>query len=126
MKQFLLRVNLMLRALLEVGIVTGCGYWGYRTGTDALTATLLAIGAPATVFGFWGLVDFRRAGRFAEPLRFTQELAVSFLAAAAVYRAGQPHLGWALAGLSIIHHLLIYALGDRLLKQADQGSARYT
>lgn len=42
-------------------------------------------------------MDFHRAGRLAEPLRLLQELAVSGLAAVALYAVGQHLLGWALA-----------------------------
>ncbi len=42
--------------------------------------------------------------------------ALSGLAAAAVYAAGRPRFGAALAALSIVHHGLVYALGERLVK----------
>jgi hypothetical protein len=77
---------------------------------------LLAVGAPALGFGFWGAVDFRQAGRLAEPLRLLQELAISALAAAALYTAGQHLLGWALGLVSVVYHALVYLLGGRLLQ----------
>lgn len=77
---------------------------------------VLAVVAPVLVFGFWGLVDFRRAGRFAKPLRLVQELALSLLAAAALYFVGQPVPAWILVAVSVAHHALVYALGERLLK----------
>ena len=78
---------------------------------------VLAVGAPALGFGFWGAVDFYQAGRLAEPLRLLQELAISGLAAVPLYAAGQHLLGWALGLLSVIYHALVYAQGGRLLKQ---------
>jgi Protein of unknown function (DUF2568) len=110
-------VTLALRALMEAGIVGALGYWGYRTGTDTGMTILLAAGAPALGFGFWGAVDFHQAGRLAEPLRLLQELAISGLAAVALYAAGQHLLGWALGLLSVIYHALVYAQGGRLLKR---------
>ena len=77
---------------------------------------LLAVGAPALGFGFWGAVDFRRAGRLAEPLRLLQELAISALAAAALYTAGQHLLGWGLGLASVVYHALVYLQGGRLLR----------
>lgn len=117
MRKRLSRINLALRALMELGIVLGLGYWGYQTGGAGLARILLAVGVPLLVFAFWGLVDFRQAGRHAEMLRLLQELIVSGLAAAAVYRAGQPTLGLALAVLSVVHHAMVYALGEKLLKR---------
>jgi len=108
--------NLALRLLMELGVVLALGYWGYQTGESTGAKILLAIGAPALGFGFWGLVDFRQAGRLAEPLRLTQELLISGLAALGLYVAGQPALAWALALVSIVHHALVYLLGGKLLK----------
>jgi hypothetical protein len=72
--------------------------------------------APALVFGFWSLGDFRRAGSMAEPLRLTQELVVSAGAALAWYLTGTPILGSMLALLSLVHHALVYLSGETLLK----------
>jgi Protein of unknown function (DUF2568) len=107
---------LALRVAMEVGIIAALAYWGYHTGPATSAKIALAIAAPAAGFGFWGAVDFRHAGRLAEPLRLAQELVISGLAAAALYAAGQHLLGWALAGTSAAYHTLVYASGSRLLK----------
>ena len=109
------RLNLLLRVLMEAGVVVGLADWGFHTGTTTISKTALAVGAPIVGFGFWGAVDFHQTGRFGEPLRLTQELAVSGLAALACYTAGQHALGLALATLSIIYHTLVYLSGQRLL-----------
>jgi hypothetical protein len=109
--------NLALRALMELGIVIAFGYWGCRTGDEAIEKVLLGIGVPLLGFGFWGLVDFRKAGSLAEPLRLIQELVISVLAAVAWYIAGAQTFGWALGIISLLHHALVYALGQTLLKQ---------
>ncbi len=110
------RVNLALRALMEMGVVYGFGYWGWHAGGSGAARVALAVGAPLLGFGFWGLVDFRGAGALAEPLRLVQELAVSGLAALALGTAGAPALGWALALTSAAHHALVYLLGQSLLQ----------
>lgn len=110
------RFNLALRALMETGVVLGLGYWGWHEGGSTPTKLLLALAVPTAGFGFWGAVDFRGAGRAAEGLRLGQELAVSGLAALALYVAGAHALGWALAAISVVHHALVYATGGRLLK----------
>lgn len=109
-------LNLGLRVLMEGGIIGALGAWGYETGTTMSASILLAIGAPLLVFGFWGVVDFHQAGRMSEVLRLVQELVICGLAAAAWHGAGQPALGWALGLVSVVHHALVYLLGDRLLK----------
>jgi hypothetical protein len=109
--------NVGLRALMELGIIIALGYWGYKAGESASAKILLAVGAPLIGFGFWGLVDFRKAGSLAEPLRLIQELAISGLAAFAWYVAGAPAWGWALGMVSMVHHLLVYLSGDTLLKR---------
>jgi hypothetical protein len=101
---------------MELGIVIALGYWGYRTGESATAKILLSIGAPLIGFGIWGLVDFRNAGSLAEPLRLIEELVISGLAALAWYAAGAQTWGWALGIISIVHHVLVYALGGTLLK----------
>jgi hypothetical protein len=108
--------TLVLRVLMEAGIVAGFAWWGYRAGAGTGMKILLAVGAPALGFGFWGAVDFRQAGRFAEPLRLLQELVVCALAAVAAYAAGQHLLGWVLGLLSAAYHALVYLQGGRLLK----------
>ena len=118
--------TLVLRVLMEAGIVGAFAYWGYRAGAGAGMKILLAAGAPALGFGFWGAVDFRQAGRLAEPLRLVQELAISGLAAAAVYAAGQHVLGWVLGLLSAAYYALVYLQGGRLLKHRSIPPARAT
>ena len=74
------------------------------------------LGAPLIGFGFWGLIDFRYFGSASEFLRLLQELLVSGLAAWAWYMAGQHIAGGLLAGVSVVHHSLVYLSGERLLR----------
>lgn len=110
-------INVGIRALMELGIVIGLGYWGFMTGHNLGLKLLLGIGVPLIGFGFWGLVDFRRAGLLDEPLRLIQELVISALAALALYVTGARAWGWMLALVSIIHHMLVYLLGGTLIKR---------
>jgi len=108
-------INVALRGIMEAGIVLAFAYWGYHIGTSTSTKIILTISLPLMGFGFWGAVDFHQAGKMAEPLRLTQELVISGLAAIAFYVSGHHTLCWILAALSIVHHLLVYSLGDTLL-----------
>nr|WP_275691042.1 YrdB family protein [Paenibacillus aceris] len=109
-------VNLALRGLMELGIVIALAYWGYHSGKNTIQSTLLSIGAPLLIFGFWSLFDFRKVVATPEPFRLVQELILSGLAAVAWYTAGQRSLGITLGTISIVHHVLVYILGERLLK----------
>jgi Protein of unknown function (DUF2568) len=116
------RVNLVLRVTMEAAIVVALGVWGYNTGGSTPASIGLMLAAPLVGFGFWGAVDFHQAGRLAEPLRLTQELVVSGLAALAWYAAGHHTLAIALAALSLVYHTSVYATGARLLKTESQPS----
>lgn len=109
--------NVALRGLMEAGIVVALAWWGVHAGTGAAGKAALGVGAPAVLFGFWGLVDFRQAGRAAEPLRLLEELLITGLAALAWFTAGEHLLAWGLLLLSVVHHALVYPLGGRLLKE---------
>ena len=108
--------NVALRGIMEAGIIFGLGYWGYQTGQDLEAKLLLSTAAPLLLFGFWGFYDFHKAGRNAELWRLLQELLISGMAAVALYMAGQHVFCWVLAGISIMHHALVYLLGGSLLK----------
>ncbi|QEC48280.1 DUF2568 domain-containing protein [Baekduia soli] len=108
-------LTLALRATLEAGTVFGLAYWGATAGHDTAADIALGVGAPVVGFGFWGRVDVGGAGRHAELLRLLQELVVSGLAAVALYAAGLPATGVALALLSLAYHARVYALGGTLL-----------
>ena len=109
-------INVVLRALMELGIVLAFGYWGFQIGHTVTLHILAGIFLPLSVFAFWGLVDFRNAGKFREFYRLIQELIISLLAAFALYKTGAVSLGIFLALLTIIYHALVYLNGEKILK----------
>lgn len=116
MRSALDMLNLTLRAVMELGIIAALAYWGYQAGYSRLTAIGLAILLPLIGFGFWALVDFRKAGSLAEVLRLIQGLAISEVAVWSLFTAGAPLAGSILGLISIVHHILVYVLGGTLLK----------
>lgn len=114
------RIILALRVMLEVGIVLAFAWWGFQATGSTEMNVLLEIGTPIVAFACWGLIDFRWAGGWSEPLRLIQELAISGVAAAAWYVAGQHAFAWALAGFSIGYHVLVYLTGERLLETGQR------
>jgi Protein of unknown function (DUF2568) len=107
--------NIGLRAVMEGGIVAAFAYWGSQQGNTVPRRTLLALVTPTVAFGIWGAVDFHQLGHVAEVARLGEELAISALAALALYSAGERVLGIALAAASATHHALVYATGEHLL-----------
>ena len=101
---------------MEIGIVAGLGYWGFQAGHGIALKIILSVCIPLIIFGFWGLVDFHNAKKFSEIFRLIQELIISGIAAVALYFTAQHTLAWILALISISHHLLVYLIGDTLLK----------
>lgn len=116
MRSFILTFNVTLRAVMEAGIIFAAGYWGYQAGSTPFTKILLMIITPVFLFGFWGLVDFHKAGKFGESFRLVEELFITGLAAILLFISGARILGLILAIISVIHHVLVYLLGERLLK----------
>jgi hypothetical protein len=47
--------NLLLRFLLELCMLGVVGYWGFKTGDDAVTQALLGVGAPLLMAVVWGV-----------------------------------------------------------------------
>ena len=111
--------NVVLRVLMELGIVLAFGYWGFHVGSTRTIHILLGILTPLIAFAFWGMVDFRNAGKLAELYRLLQELIISLLAAFALYKIGTVGFAIALAILSFIYHSLVYLNGERILKKSD-------
>lgn len=111
------RLDLFLRGTLEAGIIAALGCWGITQGAGTAMRVVLGLAAPLVVFGIWGAIDFRGAGRAAEGLRLAEELLLSGVAAVALYAAGCRALARSLLALSVVHHALVYARGGRLLKE---------
>jgi len=108
--------NVVLRALMELGIVLAFGYWGFHAGNNKTVHILLGLLTPLVAFGFWGMVDFHNAGRLSELFRLIQELIISLLAAFALYKTRAIDFAITLAILSLVYHSLVYLNGDRILK----------
>jgi len=110
-------LNLALRGLMETGIVLAFGFWGYWIGGTKTMKILLCIVVPLIGFGFWGAIDFSSMGQFSEYYRLVQELVISGLAAFTLYNTSAHILGITLALVSVLHHILIYSIGETLLEK---------
>ena len=110
------RLNLLLRAILEISIILALAFWGYSTGNNTLSRIIFLILFPMVGFGIWGAIDFHQFSKYGEYFRLIQELIISLGAAWGLYVSGEVTFSWFLVILTIIYHLLVYLSGEKLLK----------
>ena len=108
--------NIVLRGIMESGIVVSLAFWGIETGNNITMKIILAIFAPLLVFGIWGLVDFKKIVSHPEGFRLFEELLLTLLTAYALYSIDQELFCWMLISISVIHHLLVYITGHKLIE----------
>ena len=111
----LVRTRLVLRWVMELGVIAGLAVWGYQLGSTPVMSTVLAILVPLVGFTIWGLVDFEKVARSGETLRLIEELLLAGIAAAGFLYVGDEYLGWALIIVTVAHHSLVFISGDRLV-----------
>lgn len=108
-------VNLILRFLLELGVLAVAGYWGW-TVSSGFSRFLLFWLVPGLLAVLWGTFavpnDPSRSRRAPIPVpgvvRLILELANFAFGAWALYDLGRPELGLILVVLVIVHYLLSY------------------
>ena len=101
--------NLALRFLLELCVLAALGYWGFKIGSASIGKIALGIGAPLVVAVVWGVfVSPNAAVALPWPVHLLLELVIFGLAAAALYAAERPTLGWVLALVFVINRVLMY------------------
>src|SRR3954471_3418972 len=101
--------NITLAFLLELCMLGALGYWGFTTGGDTIMKITLGIGAPLLAAAVWGIFLAPKAAvKVGEPWHLLLKIAVFGAAVAALFAAGQPGLGWALAIVFVINTVLIY------------------
>lgn len=100
--------NLLVRFLLELGMLAAIGYWGFRTGSGAAMKVILGIGLPLLIAIVWGLFLSPKA---AHPLkgisRELLELALFGSGAVALFASNLPVLGWVYTVLLILNKILL-------------------
>ena len=117
-------INLMLRFLLELCVLSVAGYWG-STVTKGFTRFLLVLGMPLLLAIVWGTFavpnDPSRSGHAPIPVpgvvRLVLELANFAFAAWALYDVGLPLPGLILVVLVIVHYILSYDRITWLVRQ---------
>lgn len=102
-------LNLGVRFLLELCMLTAVGYWGFKTQSGWLMKILLGIGLPVLIAILWGTF---LAPKATHPLRgasfLTLELILFSAGAIALFASGKPTLGWVYAIVLIANKILLY------------------
>jgi hypothetical protein len=105
--EILKTANLGLSFLLELCMLAGLGYWGFKTGQGWGVKVLLGIGAPLLAAAVWGV--FAAPAARTRLKGFSLALLEIFLlgsGAAALYFAGQNRLAWIYAAALVINRIL--------------------
>lgn len=101
-------LNVLVRFLLELCMLTAVGYWGFKSGSGWLMKILLGIGLPVLMAVLWGVFIAPRA---TYPLRGLSYLALELIllgsGAVALFASGKPTLGWEYAIILVINKVLL-------------------
>ena len=88
-------LNLLVRFLLELGMLAAVGYWGFKTGSGWVLKALLGIGLPILIAVVWGMFVAPKA---IYPLHGPAHLALGFVllasGAVALFASQRADLGW--------------------------------
>jgi hypothetical protein len=101
--------NLALRFLLELCALVALGYWGFTTGSGAITKVALGIGVPLVAAVVWGVFVAPRAP-VALPgfVVLLLQVLVFGSAAAGLVATGHRALALAFAVVVVINAILMY------------------
>jgi hypothetical protein len=117
-------INMVLRFLLELGVLAVSGYWAW-TVSEGSARFLLVVGVPLLLAIVWGTFavpgDPSRSGRAPIPVpglvRLLLELANFSFGVWALYTIGHPVPGLILGLAVIIHYILSYDRITWLVRQ---------
>lgn len=100
-------VNLTLAFLLELCALTALGYWGFKTGGEAVVKIGLGVGTPLLAAVLWGLFAAPRAPVSAPLARVGVQVVVFGSAALALYASGHHGLAVSFVLLVISNSILV-------------------
>src|SRR5689334_9530821 len=104
--------NLLVRFLLELGMLGSLGYWGFQTSNGLLVRIVLGLGAPLVAAVVWGtFVSPKAAIPLSAPMWILVQVAIFGTAMAALAASGRPSLAWALGVAATVNGVLMYLLG---------------
>lgn len=100
-------LNLLVRFLLELSMLTVVGYWGFKTHSSWLLKILFGIGLPALIALLWGLFIAPKAiYPLSNAPRLILEMVLFASASIALFASANPALGWAYTIILITNKVL--------------------
>jgi hypothetical protein len=107
-------LNLLLRFLLELGMLGAVGYWGFKTGDGAAMQGLLGIGGPLLMALVWGTFISPKAKIEVPSVAWIGLQAVLFgIAAVALASYASPALAASFLVVVVANGALMGALGSQ-------------
>ncbi len=101
-------LNLGIRFMLELCILIIFGYWGFKTGNNALMKFLLGIGSSILFAVVWGtFLAPKSSMRLDEPWLFLLELVLFALAIWALYSSGKINLTTSFGVIYLLNKILM-------------------
>jgi hypothetical protein len=112
-KSVVTTTNAGLAFALEMAMLAALVYWGIRTGNNAVTKTVLAVGAPAAGIGIWAtfLAGGGHPVNLPTALEAALKLVVFLVAALALAGTGHRTLGVVFAALAVLTVVIEYTVG---------------
>jgi len=101
-------INIGIRFLLELCILAIFGYWGFKTGDNALNKFLLGLGSPVLFAIVWGIfLAPKSPRRLGEPWLFLLELVIFGLTCWALFSTGKTNLTLMFGSIYILNKILM-------------------
>ena len=102
-------LNVLVRFLLELGMLAAVAYWGFSTHPSWIAKIILGVGLPLLIAVIWGLFVAPKA---THPLsgvsRLVVEMALLGSGALALFASGKPGLAWAYTIILVINEILLF------------------
>ena len=106
-------LNLAIRFLLELCVLTAVGYWGFKTGSGWFVKILLGIGAPLVIAVIWGTFGAPKANmQLRGVMLLGLEIIVFGSGVAALYATKNYPLAWGFAAIVIVNRILLFIWGQ--------------
>jgi hypothetical protein len=113
MEELIRVANLVLRFLLELCALGALGYWGFKTGGDAITKLAIGIGVPLIAAVVWGTFLSPQASvQLPRSLVLVLQALVFGSAAAALAATGHRTLALTFGAMVVTNAALMYVWGQ--------------